>query len=57
MSKFGGLMKQVSILIVALLMSTASSALTALRPLADSDAWAPHCECLNTEQLYFAKHF
>jgi hypothetical protein len=50
-------MKQVSILILALLMSTASSALTALRPLADSDAWAPHCECLNTEQLYFAKHF
>ena len=50
-------MKQLSVLIVALLMSTASSALTALRPLADSDAWTSYCECLDTEQLYFAKHF
>jgi hypothetical protein len=50
-------MKRLIPLAVALFMSTASSALPSLRPLADSGAWIPHCDCLNREQLYFARHF
>jgi hypothetical protein len=50
-------MKKFSILMVVLFMSSASSALTALRPVPESAAWSPHCECLNAEQLYFAKYF
>ena len=50
-------MKKLSIVIVTLIVSSASSALTIPRPLADSDAWLPHCECLNDEQRYFASHF
>ena len=50
-------MKKLSILIITLIVSSASSALTIPRPLADSDAWLPHCECLNDEQRYFASHF
>lgn len=50
-------MKKLSILMVVLFMSSASSAITALRPLPESGAWSPHCKCLNAEQLYFASHF
>ena len=50
-------MKKLSLLMVVLFLSSASSALTELRPLPESDAWSPHCDCLNAEQLYFAKHF
>lgn len=50
-------MQRILILIVALSIPVASSAVKGPRPLADSGAWVPHFECLSADQLYFAKHF
>ena len=49
-------MQRILILIVALSIPVASSAVKGPRPLADSGAWVPHLECLSADQLYFAKN-
>jgi hypothetical protein len=47
-------MKKIVLLFLLLVPFSVSST---ERPRSDSPAWKGYCECMNDEQIYFAKHF